>query len=524
MPSLGSNTGYSSAYAGRRAGPGWAMVFIPAMLLFAATANRGPQWQDSGDIILRTWRGELHNFLGLALVHPLHYWLGRAALRLTFLEPAFAITLVSSLGAALAVANVYGCVIQLTGRIRAALFAAGSLAVANTFWHLATLTEVYTLTAALLAAELWCLAAFARSHSRRVLWMAFLFNGLGVGNHLQAGLTTPVLAVLALHAVRRRWLTGAAAAVAGLVWLAGSLPYTSLVAREMMHSGEVLATLRSALVGSQYGGNVLNTHLSWRLLGISIGFVLLNFPNLLLPAAVYGLWTSRQLRVPAVARHGLLAGLILHTGFVLRYNVEDQFTFFLPAYVFLCVFGGLGAAAMLNWPPRPRARAIAAAAILLALTPPAYVGVTAVARRTGFMADALRHKPYRDDYEYLLIPWSVAETSAAQLSRHALALAGDSGMILIEDRMARFAIEYQALRARRDRLHLVLLAGRREPERAVVADQVIAEAAKGRPIVLVPRDVDQPYMVVPGGRWERQGDLYVLALGGGAAGVDEARP
>ncbi|HQE44706.1 MAG TPA: hypothetical protein PLM77_16070, partial [Phycisphaerae bacterium] len=93
---------------------GWILVFVSALALYALTANRGVQWQDSGDIALRIYRGDLTNPLGLALVHALHFWLGRFALAVSNVEPVFAITLVSAVAAAMAVANLFGCVMTAT--------------------------------------------------------------------------------------------------------------------------------------------------------------------------------------------------------------------------------------------------------------------------------------------------------------------------------------------------------------------------------------------------------------------------
>ena len=82
----------------------WLAVLLISFTLYALTANRGIQWQDSGKHILRIATGQLENNLGLALCHPLHYWLGRLAVAPDLFEPCFAVTLVSSLAAAMAAA------------------------------------------------------------------------------------------------------------------------------------------------------------------------------------------------------------------------------------------------------------------------------------------------------------------------------------------------------------------------------------------------------------------------------------
>lgn len=491
---------------------GWLAMFFAAGALYVVTANRGAQWQDSGEIALRIWQGELVNVRGLALTHPLHYWLGRMAIRAgQTLEPVFAITLISAVAAALAVANLFGCVLSLTWRLPAALFAAVSLAFANTFWRLATVTEVYTLTAALLAAECWALVALARTGGRWTLWLLFLLNGLSVANHLQGGLTTPVLLVvagLAVRAGRVRWFDAAFGAV---LWLLGSLPYTWLVVCEGLQTGQWAATLQSALVGERFGGKVLNTALSFRLVGVSAAFIAFNFPNLLLPAAAWGLARRPSTAGSSTARRPLLAILVIHAVFALRYNVPDQYTFFLPMYVLLCIFGGVGAAVLLEASSRLRTPVIAAAVVMLAATPLVYHETTRHARQQGWFSASLHHKPYRDDYTYLFIPWAVVDRSADEMSRAAVELAAPDGLVIVEDSMARFAIEYRALREGWDKIDVRVWPGLDHYEAAEdLSLRAVATFYVDSPVVLVPLNKHEPAVPPPMGQWYAEGEIFVL--------------
>ncbi|UCD29262.1 MAG: DUF2723 domain-containing protein [Planctomycetota bacterium] len=483
---------------------GWLVVFLMSFILYAATANRGPQWQDSGSHIIRIFTGDISNPRGLALFHPLHYWLGRLAIAPGVLEPCFAITLVSSLAGALAVANVFGCVLSLTRKYRAALFAAVSLALACTFWQLATLTETYTLCAALLAGECWCLVEFARQRRRWFMYGMLLLNGLGIANHMLASLTTPVLAVVVFCAIWRKHINLKDVIIAAVLWLVGTLPYSSLVVAEMMGSADITGTIRSALFGRSYAENVLNTTLSLRVLTVSLGYMIYNFPNLLLPSAFYGMASARQFDTLVVARRALLAGLIIHVCFVLRYNIVDQHTFFLPLYVLLAIFGGVGAAGVLQWGRLKARRVVCALGVLLLLTTPVVYGVVpAVARHYDLLEKYARNKPYRDDYNYLLAPWSIAERSAEIMSTEAVRLAGPRGLIVVEDAMARFAIQYRMLRTSQHRIEMC------SGDCAASIQKAVGEE---RPVVLVPQNVAQPNTVPPMGCWLRSGDLYVVKV------------
>ncbi len=480
----------------------WLVVFVGALALYAATASRGVQWQDSGFHILRAVTGQLVHPYGLALSHPLHQWLARAVVRLGIFEPAFAVTLVSALSGAIAVANVYGAVRAVSSRRGVAVFAAASLALANTFWQMATLAETYTLGAALLAGETWLLIVFIQSRRRGYFWLMLLLNGLGIANHMLASLTTPVLAVLAIWAWRRNWITLSDLIVGAAVWSVGTAPYSGLVIAQLIHGGNLAETLHSALFGRRFAGQVLNASVSVRVLGVFAAFLVYSFPNLLLPFAIYGIARARRAGLPAAARNAIVAEVVVYALFVSRYSIVDQQTFMLPLFTLLCVLGGFGLAAYLS---RPRGRSassvIVTAVALLAVTPAIYAATTALARQAGVLDNVIHNKPYRDDYAYLLTPWSVSERSAQRMSRQAVDLARPDGLILVEETMASYAVEYQVWRTGETGVEVAV--GKKQ--------QRLSEAIKaGRPVVLVPADASVPHVTPEAGAWDRVGDLYAL--------------
>jgi Protein of unknown function (DUF2723) len=480
----------------------WFALFTAGFALYAATANRGAQWQDSGNHILRVVTHEPLNPLGLALSHPLHHWLGRFAVSFNLFQPCFAVTLVSALAAAIAVANTFGCVFTLTRQWPAAFFAALSLAVAHTFWQMATLAETYTLAAALLSGECWCLILYAQTRRPVYLWGALLLNGLGVSNHLLAALTTPVLVVVALHGAWRKAIRIRDVAAAAGLWLLGAAPYGFMVFQEFVRSSDLAGTLSSALFGHKYRDDVLNTTFAARKLLISAAFVLLNFPNLLLPVAAYGIIRSSRLISSPLVRRALLAGLVIHAVFVVRYPIVDQHTFFLPMYALVSIFSGIGLAKIYGW-TRANVRIVVLTTAwgLLGLTPVLYAVVPDWARQYRVLESVERHKPYRDDYVYIFTPWSIVERSAERMSREAVALAGADGIIVVEDGMAEFAVLYQALRADYDELQIV----------GILTAEVAHEAVyTHRPVVLVPANRESPRTEPPVGTWLRVGDLYLL--------------
>jgi len=484
---------------------GWVVLFFFFLLVYGLTAQRGTQWQDSGYHILRAVTHQTVNPMGLALSHPLHQWIAQAAVGWGLFRPCLSVTLVSALMGALTVANIFGCVVTLTGSRKAAVLGAVSFALAHTVWQMSTLAETYTLASALLTGECWCIARFARDRDPRFLAGTFFLNGLGISNHLLALLTTPVLFVVALITIRsskfevrssKTW-----AGVGGLLWVLGASPYLGFFAVEGLRSGDLWATLHSAFFGHGYRADVLNVHVSPRALGLNICAVVMNFPNLLLPVAAYGALGAGQIGIPKLARRALLASVTVHAVFVLRYTVADRFTFFVPMYALLAIFAGIGWARIAQWPigrSRTLVRRASVAAILL--TPVLYAFLPDIARRMNVLEGMQDHKPYRDDYVYVFTPWAFAESSADRMARQAVVLASPQGMILVEDRMAEFAVRYCALQAD--------ASTRPEVISWNAVDPSAVKAIHG-PIVWVPRDVSEEPPTTTGVEWRRDGDLWV---------------
>lgn len=483
---------------------GWLIAFAASFALYALTANRGVQWADSTHFMYRIVQGDVTGHLGLALSHPLHHWLGRLAVAIAGPEPLW-ITGVSSLCGALAVANVYGCVSALVGRRGPACFAAASLALASTFWRVSTITEVYTLSAALLAGTCWCLVLYVRDARPGLLALGCFLNGLGGANDLQSGLTMLVLLGLTLFDLRAKRLGLGQAAFAALAYLVGVMPYGALVIQEWITSGDLAATIRSALFGTMWADAVLGGGgISRRVILVDVAFPLLNFPNLLLPAAAFGLLQARWLGVDVRLRRALGAILAIQAAFALRYDVVEQYNFFIPMYVLLVIFAGVGAAAFLVRYPGRRLVPVLAVALLL-LTPATYAIATSLARAGDLLHGFARNKPYRDDYVYLMIPWTVVEDSAERMSRRALELAGEGGLVVSEDRMARYCVAYRAMLEGRDEPMMI---ADRDPRLEALVREAIAA---GQAVVLIPWDRDRPRAEPPVGMWQRSGDLYVLA-------------
>ncbi len=482
---------------------GWLLVFSGALVLYASTASRTIGWQDSGQFVLRVVRGEPTDPFGLACAHPLHFWLGTLAVRILPVQPPFAMALVSALFGALAVANVFGIVRTLTDNGRAALLAAVGLAVAHTFWRFSTFVEVYSISAAALTAEMWALVFWDRTRRPKWLVLMFLANGLGLANHDLALLTLPVIGIVLLLALRGRQASWQSFVACGLAWVIGCSVYLVMIVREARADHSVASAIRSALFG-KFESQVLSHGPLLTYTAVSVAFTLLSFPNLMLPAALFGVVRGRRAGVGALSFWAVLAAAVIHLGFVLRYAVIDQYTFLTPVYALIAVFSGVEFAHVAaTWRPAARRWGLGLVMVSVAVTPAVYPVACAVTRHFHALGGYARNKPYRDDYRYLFIPWGVGENSAERMSAGAVGLASPGGVVVVEDLMASFAVDYQLSLRKEARLTVVDTANPADLARYVGA---------GRTVVLVPRDPDRAPAETGWYGWRRGGDLYQLTL------------
>ncbi len=411
-----------------------ASVLVAALALYIATLTPGVGWQDSGIHQYRVVYGQLEHDRGLALSHPLHYWLGRAVLALPgTAEPARRLNLLSAVSGAIGVAAVAGLVRQLTRSRSAGLVAAAAVGLAHAYWQMSVVTEVYTLAAALMTLE-WCL--LLRYLARRRPWAlvgVFALNGLHLGAHQFALLTLVPYVVLAVVHVRRRRLAGAWLGWAAAAWLLAGMPNWLMMADYARRTGDIVATMHSFLFGAGWADDVLNAHITLgqlRFAGLTLGYC---FPSAVLPLALVGLlWPAR--RRGRVLRRVLLVQTLLVGGFVIRYPVVDLYTFFVPVCALLGVWFGLGADRVLRSLPGPGARRVCTVLLALHAAWPVavYAAFPALAAQRQTLRSRLRDLPHRDAYRYFFQPWRGGDDSAARFAHEAIARVGAGGWLLAD--------------------------------------------------------------------------------------------
>jgi hypothetical protein len=408
----------------------WVVVFAAGAVLYVATAQRGANWQDSGTRQWRMLTGEYDDPLGLALVHPLYLAIGQAVAAVPIGSVLGRMNALSAVAMAAALANLACVVRRLSGRWWAGLGAAAMLAVCHTPWWLATITESYTLNAALFTAELWVLVALLQRPRWPLLVGLAAVCGLDWSVHDLALLALPVYAVVAAGLIARRRLPAWSVAAAAAALVAGAAPYWVLIVHRAQATGDLTGAIGSALFGN-YRANVLNVSATWPMLRANAALAAMNFVSFLPVLAVVG-WAALGRLVGRATAWALAAITVIEVLFVARYSITDQFTFLLPSLVMIALAAGMGLAALAGASAGWRRAAVAACAISVLLPPALYAAAPALARRAGVQVHRRRQLPFRDEMRYWLVPWKYDETSADRFARAALTQAGRDAVILLD--------------------------------------------------------------------------------------------
>jgi len=413
---------------GRSTAAWWGLCVAVFSLGYLATCQRGFSWQDSGTFQRRVQDGDYSGDLGLALAHPLYIAAGQAVRAVPLGPFAMRLNAFSGVGMAVALANLMAVVTLLTGRRWIGLATAGMLAVCHTAWWLSTIAEVYTWSAAGLTGELWLLAHLLRRPRWGVLAGLAFVCGLGWCVHNFVLLGLPVYLAVAVVLVRTGRLRAWSLAIAAAAFALGAAPYLVMIVQKAAATGRPGAAVVSALVG-EYGPNVFNlTDMSDKALSNTV-LMGMNAVSLLVPLAVVG-WFALRRRAGAGAAAAIAALTVIHILFVARYNVQDQFTFFLPSLVMIALAAGLGLAELAERSRRWRIAAIAAAAVSIALPPAFYAAAPALARAAGY--DLPERHRFRDELRYWMVPWKHDEDSAERFAAAALRQAAPDGVILTD--------------------------------------------------------------------------------------------
>jgi len=489
-------------------------VWLPAAAtcaaLYLTTMAPGVLWGDSGDTQYRVLTERLWGINQIARAHATYFAVAVAGCRAFGLEPAFAGNLVAALAGAVTVAN-FACLVALFVRRRSALISGTCLLMlSHTLWQLSTGAEVVTFSTMCLSFELLALRLFVRTG--RLPWLALtaLGNSLGWSTHNMALLTWPAYGVCAFRGWRRiPRPRGRSLGVAAAAWAVGFVPLAVMIGREYGQVGDAGTVLRSLLVGF-YGDQVFNVAVGPASFARLAAFAGLNFPTPLILLAVWGWWSLRS-----GGGRGtwwfLTVSTAVFVAFGGRYNVPDQYTFMVHAYVFLVLFAAIG---IDHWLDRHPSRAMHAATVALALAGPV-VYALAPPLISRYAPDALprpgREIPYRPSISWFLTPWRTAYDGAERYAREVLdALPPDA--VLLIDSTARQPLDYLQLHERlRPDVSIPRGIQRHKADRPpeITPQEAAALIARGRLFCATTVPAYLPPWLAEGGfRFEQVGHVY----------------
>lgn len=394
------------------------VVLLAASALYVATCAPGIVWQDSGVIQCRVWYNDIEGRLGLALSHPLFYMIAIVAKFVPLGQFAYRVNLVSAFIGAVAIANLFLLLRLWLSKTFPALIGAATLALSHTFWRHAAIPETYNLYIALLLAEIIVLLQYFRTKRISFLYALGFLNGLAIANHLLASIGLACYAVFLIALLLKKQISFKSLGIIIVLWIVAALPYEYLIIKRFLQTGDLSATLSSALFGRSWKGNVLNLSVSAGIIKENIIWILYNFPTPNILLFFVGLFALHKLTPARAFENILLALLIFFLAFAFRYTVVDRYAFFGPFYCIVSVLVGLGTHYFIV---QRRRKILAYIVTVLVLLPiPVYVTTPIMAQKLDIRTGQKRQIPYRNAYTYFLRPWRTGYRGAEKFANQAL--------------------------------------------------------------------------------------------------------
>jgi hypothetical protein len=395
----------------------------------------GLLWGDSGETQLHVFLGGWYLNGEIVRSHVLYFAIARLLYWCLPLQATFAANVTSTLAGAVTIANITWLMATFCRTKTAVACGAALLLLSHTLWTLSTSAEVVTLTTALLSAELILFVKLLETRQPRWLAALMLVNGLGVSNHNFALLMWPVYGVIAI----RWWSSWTRPRKRTLLIALGSLvlgmaPVLILGVDDLLARGSLAETLQSFLVG-HYGSSVANVSRLSTLVARAGAMAVMNFPTPLVLLAIPGLWTLRR-RTHRAVYWLLLGAALAYAVFAARYDVPDQHTFLVPAFLFIALFAGKGIDWLLH---RYRGYLLPVVVVLLSfLAPVAYALTPSIlqshAPTIAHLPD--RKVPYRNRFAWFLQPWRVGYDGARRYARETLESLPPDAWLVVDTTLA----------------------------------------------------------------------------------------
>ena len=430
------------------------VVTALSFALYVGTLSPTVLWGDEGHLQLSAVEGTLQ---GSAGSHPLWVLVAHQFTKLPIGDAAGRVNFVSALFGAVTVGLVYMTLRQLRMERMPSLLAVGSLAIAHTFWSYSVRAEVYTMTLACMALQIWLgLRWYDTGDYWLLLGLAFV-TGVGLSIHLMTLLYGPALLWLVWR--NRENLPARDLLVAILVFLLGASPLVGLVIRDARVKNlrgiqEILQWALFSFEGYDFSGAFFD--FSWRLLPSDLFewafFLALQFLGMASVAGVLGCVSSWR-------RFGATVGVflaLLYTGamaFAFAYRVGDRYVFYLPSYLPVIVWIASGFRSVLcyvnkRFPSRCRLGYLLLVVVIIAVPILIYrLGPELVARGVTFRDT--RHMPGPRGRYFFLWPPKSGYDDPRVFAENVLAAAPPGSVLWADPTLAaplRFLHDVEAIR------------------------------------------------------------------------------
>lgn len=314
--------------------------------------------------------------------YPIYLLLAQLLGFLPIASPAWRVSLLSAVGAAVTLSAVYLLARYLTRSRIGAVLASVALGLSYTFWAQAVIAEVYTPALAFLSVILLLLWHWhgAPTERNRALLLAAMLSGLGLGVHASVALLAPaavifVIGTLGLERLRwPQWQRALLAALVGValgvgIFLLASLaidfnnppssfiqvaiyPSRSIWGLEITDLDSPFERLWLTVTGRQWQSAMFPQDIDIadevviyidRLIGHE-------FSTLMVLCAILGVTVLLHSR-PKLGVFWLVAFFSILV-FILNYQPPDKYIFYLPTYLLVTVAIGCGAGSVLEWAHR----------------------------------------------------------------------------------------------------------------------------------------------------------------------------
>ncbi|MEI6644603.1 MAG: hypothetical protein WCP12_01040 [bacterium] len=414
------------------------VIFVCFFLLYAATAQRGVSWQDSGEFQYRVLAHDYFWISGIARSHPCYI---AGAELFSFFFPAscrfYALNLFSGLGMSLALFFLTRILLQLQLKTSTIILAVLTLGLTHMAWWMSTIAEVYTWSLAFLMAELLCVAHLCATPEQdsgvRVQgWILLaLLNGLHASLHNFAFLNLPIYAILFvyLHARKHFLYMARVLLICASTWLLGACLLLGLFVIEWGTTQSFVTTVKSLLFGREFEDVVVGTRaINWPLAKMNLALAGISLFN---PAWVFAGFAGRTHSKYTCFKIVLLGLTAIHVVFWIRYFVPDQATFILPSLALLVIWVGMGLDSLTL--QRKHLITLGAVILFFSLATPLILHHFLQTRQGG--VKRMRELPFREESSYWLFPWKHNEQSAARFIQHVCAIL-KQGDVLIADNTA----------------------------------------------------------------------------------------